>query len=683
MTFVSARTFLSLLGQLNAAADHVVLGRLHLRPLQTYLLSLWRPLIHPLDQLIPVTPDVLYHLSWWKQERIYHQGVPLKVAPVSHTIFTDASTAGWGSHVEPEGLLYHDVWTRDQSRLHINMLEMLAIALTLEAACHAIMGSTVLVSTDNTTVVAYLSHQGGTHSPDLSKETWKILTWCQRNKIHLLVKHIPGRFNTLAYQLSRVNKPISTEWALNQEIANLLFSMTEFPNIDLFATRLNHKLPLYVSPIPDQRALSIDALSMNWNNLHAYAFPPFHLIQAVINKVKLSQCRVVLIAPFRPNRSWFPELLSLLVSDPISLPVWPNLLVQLQKVLASKHRCSAASRLDFIKQSIRDKRFSKQVAEHVVKARRESSRKVYDAKWRVYLDWANKRQIDPIKATPNVIADFLTFLFSEKKCQVSTIRGYRSMISNTLKFSAGFDIGSHPVLSDLITSFQLQRPISRSLAPKWDLAFVLSQKCKAPFEPLSQCSLFHLSLKSAFLIAMATAKRVPEIHAFSIDKDHFRFSHIDGSLTLRTQPGFLAKNQLPSKAPDSIRIPKLSNHCRSSDFNRKLCPIRAIKAYIDRTKSIRNGRTRLFIPTKGGHDLKKSTISSWIKYTISHAYKSLSKHQIKLLKVKAHELRALSTSWAYTSSIPLEEVIKAAVWSNSSTFASFYLHNMGSQAENL
>ena len=134
---------------------------------------------------------------------------------------------------------------------------------------------------------------------------------------------------------------------------------------------------------------------------------------------------------------------------------------------------------------------------------------------------------------------------------------------------------------------------------------------------------------------------------------------------------------------DSIRIPKLSNHCRSSDFNRKLCPIRAIKAYIDRTKSIRNGRTRLFIPTKGDHDLKKSTISSWIKYTISHAYKSLSKHQIQLLKVKAHELRALSTSWAYTSSIPLEEVIKAAVWSNSSTFASFYLRNMGSQAENL
>ena len=106
--------------------------------------------------------------------------------------------------------------------------------------------------------------------------------------------------------------------------------MTQFPNIDLFATRLNHRLPLYVSPIPDQKALSIDALSMNWNHIHAYAFPPFHLIPALINKIQVSQCKIVLIAPFWPSRSWFQELLGLLVSPPITLPVIPNLLEQLQ-----------------------------------------------------------------------------------------------------------------------------------------------------------------------------------------------------------------------------------------------------------------------------------------------------------------------------------------------------------------
>ena len=85
-----------------------------------------------------------------------------------------------------------------------------------------------------------------------------------------------------------------------------------------------------MSPIPDQKALSIDALSMDWNRIHAYAFPPFHLIPAVINKIRLSQCKIVLIAPLWPDRPWFPELLSLLVSPPVSLPVIPNLLTQLK-----------------------------------------------------------------------------------------------------------------------------------------------------------------------------------------------------------------------------------------------------------------------------------------------------------------------------------------------------------------
>ena len=265
------------------------------------------------------------HLNWWKQESIFNKGEE----PPSHTIFTDASLAGWGSHLEPEGLLFHGTWTETQSHLNINVLEMLAITLSLKSALQTIQNSTVLVSTDNTTVVSYLKRQGGTHSPELCLEAWNLLNWCSQHKIQLLVKHIPGRFNTLADRLSRVNKPITTEWALNQEIANAIFQMTGYPNIDLFATRLNYKLPIYVSPIPDQKALSIDALTMNWNRINAYAFPPFHLIPAVLAKVRTFLCKVVLIAPLWPNRSWFPELLDLLVSPPILLPVLPNLLQQL------------------------------------------------------------------------------------------------------------------------------------------------------------------------------------------------------------------------------------------------------------------------------------------------------------------------------------------------------------------
>ena len=171
--------------------------------------------------------------------------------------------------------------------------------------------------------------------------------------------------------------------------------------------------------------------------------------------------------------------------------------------------------MGIIKQSIRNKKFSREVADHVSKARRASTRQVYDSRWKIFTRWASKRKINPSKATPDIIADFLIYLCKDKNCQVSTIKGYRSMISNTLKFSSNLDIENDPVLSELIKSFNMQRPVNRPLAPKWDLAFVLSCLCKEPYEPLSTASLIHLSMKTAFLLTMATTRRVSEIHAFS------------------------------------------------------------------------------------------------------------------------------------------------------------------------
>ena len=54
--------------------------------------------------------------------------------------------------------------------------------------------------------------------------------------------------------------------------------------------------------------------------------------------------------------------------------------------------------------------------------------------------------------------------------------------------------------------------------------------CKAPFEHLDKASLFYLSVKTVFLVTLATARRVSEVHALSIDSDHLRFSNLDGSL---------------------------------------------------------------------------------------------------------------------------------------------------------
>ena len=104
------------------------------------------------------------------------------------------------------------------------------------------------------------------------------------------------------------------------------FSHNQFSQHRSFCnTSQSQTSSLCVSYPRRKKALAIDAFTMNWNHIHAYAFPPFHLIQSVLNKIRQSQCRIVLVAPLWPNRSWFPELLNLLVFQPICLPVSPIL----------------------------------------------------------------------------------------------------------------------------------------------------------------------------------------------------------------------------------------------------------------------------------------------------------------------------------------------------------------------
>ena len=59
----------------------------------------------------------------------------------------------------------------------------------------------------------------------------------------------------------------------------------------------------------------------------AYAFPPVAIIRRVLLKLRASHhCDLTLIAPFWPQRAWFPDLLELLSDIPIELPKRRDLL---------------------------------------------------------------------------------------------------------------------------------------------------------------------------------------------------------------------------------------------------------------------------------------------------------------------------------------------------------------------
>ena len=76
---------------------------------------------------------------------------------------------------------------------------------------------------------------------------WRLLSWCHPRGIVLRARHIPGRLNVIADKLSRHNQVIQTEWSLDQRVFNLLCSNWGLPQVDLFATRFNFKIPRFVS----------------------------------------------------------------------------------------------------------------------------------------------------------------------------------------------------------------------------------------------------------------------------------------------------------------------------------------------------------------------------------------------------------------------------------------------------
>ena len=297
-------------------------GRLRMRSLQLCLHQSW----DRVDQStrVPWSQDCLRDLRWWLHLPRLSQGVSLRQVSPDLDFWSDASDVGWGSHL---GLLTASgLWSQKESQLSINARELLAVRRGLLHFQSSLVGKTVSVFCDNSTAVAYLRKGGGTRSPFLNSLAQGILRWSESLSIHLAPQFIPGALNVLADPLSRPHQLPHTEWSLNQEVFQSLRRLWPV-QVDLFATSENHQCSIYFSPFRDPQAAGTDAFLQSWDGLQAYAFPPWSTIPKVLAKLRESRgTELALVAPYWPQRPWFPDLLHLSLVPSVALPVRPNLL---------------------------------------------------------------------------------------------------------------------------------------------------------------------------------------------------------------------------------------------------------------------------------------------------------------------------------------------------------------------
>ena len=164
-------------------------------------------------------------------------------------------------------------------------------------------------------------------SRQLTQQMTELLTWAQQRDITLTARHIPEHLNVIADSLSRSKQLLPGKWSINYNVCLRLWKLWGRPEIDLFALNTNTKLPLYVSPVADDLTIVLDMLSQQWNGIEVYAYPPTTLIQAVLLKLIASEkTNMILIALSWPSQIWFPQLLEMLTSQPLSLGNSPTLL---------------------------------------------------------------------------------------------------------------------------------------------------------------------------------------------------------------------------------------------------------------------------------------------------------------------------------------------------------------------
>ena len=674
----SVREFMSLIGLLTATEKQVHLGRLHMRPIQWHLKSNWR-IPESLEKRIPLPRSLHPHLQWWLREDNVLTGQPLD--PMQHAlqIFTDASKEGWGAHLNE--YIARGTWSLPESKLHINYLELKAVFLALKEFQKLCMGKMVLVATDNTTVVSYINKEGGMRSGPLCALLWRILTWCTGKQVTLKAQHIPGRLNVVADKLSRLGQTIQTEWSLLPEVFQALCSRWHRPQIDLFATRFNNKVPLFVSLVPDPMATAVDALSLSWEDLDAYAFPPTAILGKVVEKLQDSQYRrLIIITPGWPNMTWFWDLVEMFSQIPLLLPQLPNLLTQ--PFNHTPHRSLTNLNLHawLLEPQLSRSKVSLRQWQQELRLLKEDQPDPSMRQSGPFLP-SGASQIRWTKGKPPVksVADFLMYLFEERKLQPSTIDGYRSAIADKLENSI-LNISKDENLTRLLDSFHRDRPKGRRGIPSWNLSLVLHQLTKAPFEPIKEASLKHLTFKTVFLLALGSGKCRSEIHAWQ--SKNIRHQSDCSKVSLYPSPSFLSKNQLAKEGPDSVApvvIPALAPTLdRSLKSDRSLCPVRALRYYLDRTSDIRQNKELVFVSFKKGFDkdISAATISSWIKQTVILCYELSDQEAHSLHQVKAHDVSAFAASKAFQSGVSLEQILSACHWKSHNTFTQFYLKDV-------
>ena len=244
--------------------------------------SNWR-VTESLEKVIPILRSLHPHLQWWLQENKVLTGQPLH--PIKHAlqIFTDASKEGWGARVNE--CTARGTWSLPGTKLHISYLELKAVFLVLKRVPRPL-------HTQNSICRDRQHHSGVIQKQGRRYEVGPTSGSTMEN-LDLVHQKLsdpqspthsrPAECGSRQAIRARPDHP-NSDLSFRRSSKEYMQQVASASNRPI-CHRFNNKSPLFVSPTPDSLTTAVNALSLPWEDLDAYAFPPAAILGKVLEKL--------------------------------------------------------------------------------------------------------------------------------------------------------------------------------------------------------------------------------------------------------------------------------------------------------------------------------------------------------------------------------------------------------------
>ena len=382
------------------------------------------------------------------------RGDALRGTPPELRLYSDASQSGWGAHLLDQSA--SGLWSKQETSLHINILEMKALFLALQAFQDTITSQRVTAMCDNSTVVAYVNKREwgvGAVSDSLCELTGQLLRWTEAHNVLLEARYLPGQSNVLSEPPQPpkpsagcrvVPPPAGSEKdhpqvgvADHRPVRNppQCEASSLLPPNPRPTSRLRGRLP---PPMEGPRRTHISTLPSRENGGQSQRDP----------KSLHDSSRSPLAGEGVVRRSPPPTDPTTSRASAVGPPSAPT---TLQSVPRRRPR-PEPSRVETIKHLLRKSGLSRRASRQLSRCVRVSTACLYQSQWLSFCSWFRGRGVTPIDAIIPVIVDFLIHLRRDKGLSLSAPKGYWATINSVFTLK-GIDLANSKELSMLFRSF--------------------------------------------------------------------------------------------------------------------------------------------------------------------------------------------------------------------------------------